>query len=805
MANTNMIIDISGNLTGFTRFFVTSGGETVADSFDFDYRNQMRPIPQMGEAGNKAYALAFSRDYIATSLVLPSHDSFRRWGIITVSVIIPRGYRVVDSEGKHKQDGTITLLKELYDRFAEKCIRNRNLTDSLSILSQDYYADIIGKYSLVKATGNQGINRDLDPKAMTRSVGYVKSAANDISKYLEKPQRAAYTGNSVIVISENDINSELGLTVINEPPVEEIVYIVYVTNIQKTFKRKLSEKIPHVQPESYQIPLISQDFTLEQVLNGEAPGIIARQNGTDSLSLTYRFKSVETPIALVFKDGPEILDPDVMNVVLENNAGNSKIPGPSGKVTFVGQEITQEWKVVINNPSYNISGKKSFIPSRITGGEISFNTQKGFPLFEEELYGDLPEDASITISRIGKNDTRRLTYGESIRFLPGDREEWTKKVECEGYEPWTGALDQKPELEKEEHVLVSVTPGKTAQRKERSQQKDVSAEVIAGGRNSDDAGRSLRVSEFNKYMTPKWIGLGCCALAVVVACIFLIVKMLGTDKAETLSTIPMFVTVFDSDNAELDTLQWEIELVDAPKGISLKQGGIQRQSCRRVILEYPQNLDQNTNIRLRVRQDATRSMNEFEITKSYTLAQLKAETGTLAFNTTSEIQNPEESANESGETPVDQEIPANSNTSKEKEHPGDNTSTPTVSSKEPGKMDHIIDETKEKKATLPTNHNNLNIITTEQLCECITYLNSNSKNKLTYNIKVYQNCLDIINAINSFKTVDIKLLVGPLQNFKEKIENYNSHVNDKSYTQDENVKIASLDGIGRNFIKKRFK
>ena len=775
MANTNIIIDISGNLTGFTRFFVTSGGETVADSFDFDYRNQMIPIPQMGEAGNKAYALAFSRDYIATSLVLPSHDSFRRWGIITVSVIIPRGYRVVDSEGKHKQDSTITLLKELYDRFAEKCIRNRNLTDSLSILNQDYYADIIGKYSLIKATGDHGINRDLDPKAMTRSVGYVKSAANDISKYLEKPQRAAYTGNSVIVISENDINSELGLTVINEPPVEEIVYIVYVTNIQKTFKRKLSEKIPHVQPESYQIPLISQDFTLEQVLNGEAPGIIARQNGTDSLSLTYRFKSVETPIALVFKDGPEILDPDVMNVVLENNAGNSRTPGPSGKVTFVGQEITQEWKVVINNPSYNISGKKSFIPSRITGGEISFNTQKGFPLFEEELYGDLPEDASITISRIGKNDTRRLAYGESIRFLPGDREEWTKKVECEGYEPWTGALDQKPELEKEEHVLVSVTPGKTAQRKERGQQKDVSAEVIAGGRNSDDAGRSLRVSEFNKYMTPKWIGLGCCALAVVVACIFLIVKMLGTDKAETLSTIPMFVTVFDSDNAELDTLQWEIELVDAPKGISLKQGGIQQKSYRCVILEYPQNLDQNTNIRLRVRQDAT-SMNEFEITKSYTLAQLKAETGTLAFNTTSDDLEPAYSQIEPVNDKASEED-ASVDTKKVTENVN-NGGTQISEKVVKNKSSEILDKYRKKEPA------DLNL---KQLNEIIE---NYSNTKDIYPQDEYEDMRKALKAIKKNKTISTEFRLP--QNIDRHRETYNKNINDNKRFPETFIKKDNL-------------
>ena len=775
MANTNIIIDISGNLTGFTRFFVTSGGETVADSFDFDYRNQMRPIPLMGEAGNKAYSLAFSRDYIATSLILPSHDSFRRWGIITVSVIIPRGYRMVDSEGKHKQDSTITLLKELYDRFAEKCIRNRNLTDSLSILNQDYYADIIGKYSLVKATGNQGINRDLDPKAMTRSVGYVKSAANDISKYLEKPQRASYTGNSVIVISENDINSELGLTVINEPPVEEIVYIVYVTNLQKTFKRKLSEKIPHVQPESYQIPLPSQDFTLEQVLNGEAPGIIARQNGTDSLSLTYRFKSVETPIALVFKDGPEILDPDLMNVVLENNAGNSKIPGPSGKVTFVGQEITQEWKVVINNPSYNISGKKSFIPSRITGGEISFNTQKGFPLFEEELYGDLPEDASITISRIGKNDTRRLTYGESIRFLPGDREEWTKKVECEGYEPWTGALDQKPELEKEEHVLVSVTPGKTAQRKERGQQKDVSAEVIAGGRNSDDAGRSLRVSEFNKYMTPKWIGLGCCALAVVVACIFLIVKMLGTDKAETLSTIPMFVTVFDSDNAELDTLQWEIELVDAPKGISLKQGGIQQKSYRCVILEYPQNLDQNTNIRLRVRQDAT-SMNEFKITKSYTLAQLKAETGTLAFNTTSDDLEPAYSQIEPVNDKASEED-ASVDTKKVTENVN-NGGTQISEKVVKNKSSEILDKYRKKEPA------DLNL---KQLNEIIE---NYSNTKDIYPQDEYEDMRKALKAIKKNKTISTEFRLP--QNIDRHRETYNKNINDNKRFPETFIKKDNL-------------
>ena len=89
----NISLLISGNLTGFGRFFTSPAAKELLgnEKIDLDNHNHLTFL----EKDEKAYSITFAKRYIAISQYTQILDSFRRPGKLVVSVLIPRNYMVV--------------------------------------------------------------------------------------------------------------------------------------------------------------------------------------------------------------------------------------------------------------------------------------------------------------------------------------------------------------------------------------------------------------------------------------------------------------------------------------------------------------------------------------------------------------------------------------------------------------------------------------------------------------------------------------------------------------------------------------
>ena len=220
MANIDLII--SGNLTGFSRFYTSATANEIYEEakFDFDYRNYLKFLI----AEDKAYAISFSARVISVSLVVRSLDSFRRPGVIVFSVLMHRKQKVISKLVPQSQTSMYDLLNEIYNKFMERNFVNGMLNQNAAVLKQDYYSDILNNYELVSNPTQRNINSTLDFLTPNKLIGYVVPEDGNIASYLETPCRHKYSRYHHVFLSDKAPAN------IEESAIETVLYNIFVTN-----------------------------------------------------------------------------------------------------------------------------------------------------------------------------------------------------------------------------------------------------------------------------------------------------------------------------------------------------------------------------------------------------------------------------------------------------------------------------------------------------------------------------------------------------------------------------------------------
>lgn len=350
---------ISGNLTGFSRFFVTSGANDLLKDakIDFDYRN----FVSFMEEGDKTYAVSFAPQVIALSLVSRTLDSFRRPGILVVSLLLPRNTKVESINNPQNEQSIYQLLNAVNDKFNEKNLHNGMLNQNPIVLMQDYYSEILANYRLVQ-DNQRGVNVSIDNSAFNKNVGYVKSAEKDIVSYLNTPCRRNYEGYQSIFISPKAPQN------INEPVEELKLYSVYVNNTKQRLSNvTIDSVIQTVFPERGEIdvPDNVKNITYRQALDGQGvPYIKANMNG-DTIHLAYCFEKEKKQVTFKIMIGSDEVDFSLVTFVIQNDDGTYYTIS-SNPYIFVGEEIYKARTLKSGDDNYNFSQPLAL--SRIPNG-----------------------------------------------------------------------------------------------------------------------------------------------------------------------------------------------------------------------------------------------------------------------------------------------------------------------------------------------------------------------------------------------------------------------------------------------------
>lgn len=323
---------ISGNLTGFSRFFVTSeANDLLKDAkIDFDYRN----FVSFMEEGDKTYAVSFAPQVIALSLVSRTLDSFRRPGILVVSLLLPRNTKVESVNNPQNEKAVYQLLNAINDKFNEKNLHNGMLNQNPIVLMQDYYTEILANYRLTQDC-QRGVNLTIDNSAFNKNVGYVNSSEKDIVTYLNTPCRRAYEGYHSIFISPKAPQN------IDEPVEELKLYNVYLNNTnQRLSNVTIDSVIQIVFPERGEIdvPDNVKNITYRQALDGQGvPYIKANMNG-DTIHLAYRFEKEKKQVTFKIMKGSDEVDFSLVTLVIQND-DDTYYTISSNPYIFMGKEI----------------------------------------------------------------------------------------------------------------------------------------------------------------------------------------------------------------------------------------------------------------------------------------------------------------------------------------------------------------------------------------------------------------------------------------------------------------------------------
>lgn len=326
----NIGLIISGNLTGFSRFYASPNANDIYNEakFDFDYRNFLTFLNN----DDKAYAISFAPTVISVSLVTRILDSFRRPGVLVVSILLPRNKKVESAMNSQNNKALYQLLNAVHDTFREKNFVNGMVNQNAAVLMQDYYTDILSNFVLVPDGLQRPINSRIDVSSPNKRLGYVKSTEDNVPLYLSSLCRKSYESYHHVFIAENAPQN------IDEEPIEVVFYSVKITNNGQRFQNvKLTDKIYNLQPEEGEID-IDKNFTYQQVVNGEAGRNIVASFAGDTIEITYRFGQEKRNIQFSFVDGGVVVPFASISprVTLSNG---EKFNIGSENWTFEGKEI----------------------------------------------------------------------------------------------------------------------------------------------------------------------------------------------------------------------------------------------------------------------------------------------------------------------------------------------------------------------------------------------------------------------------------------------------------------------------------
>lgn len=428
----NIGLIISGNLTGFSRFYASPNANDIYNEakFDFDYRNFLTFLSN----DDKAYAISFAPTVISVSLVTRILDSFRRPGVLVVSILLPRNKKVESTMNSQNNKALYQLLNAVHDTFHEKNFVNGMVNQNAAVLMQDYYTDILSNFVLVPDGLQRPINARIDVSSPNKRLGYVKSTEDNVPLYLSSLCRKNYEGYHHVFIAENAPQN------IDEEPIEVVFYSVKITNNGQRFQNvKLTDKIYNLQPEDGEID-IDKNFTYQQVVNGEAGRTIVASFAGDTIEITYRFGQEKRNIQFSFVDGGVVVPFASISprVTLSNgekfNIGNENW-------TFEGKEIYDRKTIESGNSNYIIKRESVNLDIRRLkdGSTCLIQVERCSPI---EIAFRAPYNKPKKISFRRANNTPIVFEATDYlrEILPGRLEEYNYTIDSNYYERATGKL-----------------------------------------------------------------------------------------------------------------------------------------------------------------------------------------------------------------------------------------------------------------------------------------------------------------------------------------------------------------------------
>lgn len=427
---------ISGNLTGFSRFYTSPNANEIYNEakFDFDYRNY---VTFLNNDRERAYAISFAPTVIAVSLVVRILDSFRRPGVLVISVLAHRGSKVCWPNASQSDNALHQLLNEVYDKFCEKNFVNGMLNQNAAVLMQDYYTDILAQFRLSHDASQRRINSRIDVEAVNKRVGYIASDETDAAAYLANVCRSSYEGFHHIILSPNAPQN------IDESPIEVLQYRVLISNNNQTLPLvKLTDPIYPLSPKEGEKSLPQELFdrtTYKDVLDGKVEKILGHLNEDgDTIILTYRFDKEQKSITFAFLEGTkEIPFESVMPLVLVDRKGIA-INLPSNPYVFEGDEIYNGVLTIRSDSGrYMIcAGSENVDLRRFADGQkVSIQVTHATPF---DISFPAPYDKPKSISFRNRNTGVVRKGGDFTDYyhtmLPGDLEDWQFTITSDYYE-----------------------------------------------------------------------------------------------------------------------------------------------------------------------------------------------------------------------------------------------------------------------------------------------------------------------------------------------------------------------------------
>ena len=426
----NISLVISGNLTGFSRFYASPTANDILNEakFDFDYRNFLTFL----NSGDKAYAISFAPSVLAVSLVTRILDSFRRPGVLVVTLLLPRRSKVESALNPQNKNALYQLLNEINDKFYEKNFVNGMVNQNAAVLMQDYYTEILGNYVLASDGMQRNINSTIEVSSPNKRLGYVQTSEDNVPLYLASPCRRSFEGCHHIFFAQNPVQN-----LIAEEPVEVVYYRVQITNNRQTLPSvTLNDRIPNIRPDEGEVD-IDKNFTYQQILNGDAGRNIVADLRGETIELTYRFGLEEKSIKFVFNEGGKEIPFTAIMPVLEFNGTVINIP--SETYTFQGKEIYGPKRIKSRGTEYRVRRESENLVLRRLQDTCIIQVEHCFSF---RIFFNQPEDKPKRI--IFKSNYGQFPFTDVTNHLeavlPGYQEEYSYTIESPYYERETGYL-----------------------------------------------------------------------------------------------------------------------------------------------------------------------------------------------------------------------------------------------------------------------------------------------------------------------------------------------------------------------------
>lgn len=423
---------ISGNLTGFSRFYLSPGtNEVMAESrFKFDTYSYLMFL----KPGGKVYSITFAPEHIAASVITPILDSFRRPGTLVVSVLIPRNQKVERISGQNNNRALYDLLNDLNDRFYEKNYKDGMINQNPAVLMQDYYSDIISRYTYAPDLNQKAINKNIDIEALTRKPGYVASVESNIPAYLSNLCRKSYEGFHYVFISPDAPQN------IDEEPEEVQLYRVRIINKNMLLPEpvRLTQNIYPMQPGEGELDF-DKNYTYQQALAGQCQQVSAVLTG-ETIEINYRFRQQEKKIRFEFYDAETNAPVDISLIRPSVESGNISRLLTSDSCIFLGTEIYSRFTMISKGSVYHIIDSIVDLRYISDGATVRVAVSQGCRI--KKIF-NAPYDISKTIRIRNHTGEEKVFFNVTKVFdekITGQISDWTYEATADGYETAKGYL-----------------------------------------------------------------------------------------------------------------------------------------------------------------------------------------------------------------------------------------------------------------------------------------------------------------------------------------------------------------------------